>query len=161
MVQVKYNDKVKYSINDKTIYKWKPHEYFNATQDEVNEIINFITKMKWSKTDFHKYFKQYENNLINKVKDIINKSHKENNVIQHSCFEELRNEWRKLALMRDFHDYVCGRDDTHHIRTDDCRRFINGIQKILNSNIYIKPVYRLLSDKQTKKFTHPKFTRFN
>lgn len=97
--------------------------------------------------------------LIHNLKFKVNQCY---SIPERSWFELNKSLWCNLALLRDLHDFICGRDEKHHIRTDDCRRFIPGIIKLFNENIVIKPVYRILyNKKKSNKFTHSLFLQFN
>ena len=144
---------------EKKLNNWQPHEYFNATKQEILHIVNTYNKKKKGGKDFHKYLKIMENKLIHDLKIKVDQCH---DTPKQSWFDLNRSLWRNLALLRDLHDFICGRDKKHHIRTDDCRRFIPGIIKLFNKNIVINPVYRILTGcKKPNKFIHPLFIQFN
>lgn len=145
------------------IYTWKPHRTLNATCDEIQYIWDFAKQVGWNKITFHKYFKNVEKTLLENVRNTINMLHEQNsNTIPEKWFEYMKIQWHMVSLFRDFHDFMCGRDKKHYIRTDDCRRFMSGIEKGLNTLKFIKPVHRVLcGENAPKKFTHPLFTQFN
>jgi hypothetical protein len=136
--------------------KWKPPRTFNAKQSEINQIIATKQCKNWDSRMFHRYFKRREIKCLRKFKKIINTK------ITLKLINEMNHEWRYLGLMRDFHDHMCGRDAKHHIRTDDCRRFIPCVIKGLNSGNFARPVHRLLTGATSPLgFTHSKFKQFN
>ena len=70
--------------------------------------------------------------------------------------------WRLLAFLRDYHDYRCGRDGKHRIRTDDCIRFISSIKRYIKSSHLNNTVYRILHGRNPDLlFKHPMFVQFN
>jgi hypothetical protein len=153
----------------KDINDWKPYYLLNTSDDNRLIIINYIKKVGWSRNKFHDYFKRIEELLLLKIQDMINinlgsyevNSPKKNKKIKNFwCDMELQ--WEAIALLRDFHDYMCGRDKKHNIRTDDCYRFIHGIRNGIATKKFIKPVCRILcGETSSRKFTHPLFTQFN
>lgn len=139
--------------------KWTPHEFFNASEKEIVQVIKTYYDTQKKEKNFYEYFKNMEKKLIYNLKLKVNQCY---NIPEKSWFELNKSLWRNLALLRDLHDFICGRDKKHHIRTDDCRRFIPGIIKLFNENIVINPVYRILYNKKNEnKFTHPLFLQFN
>jgi hypothetical protein len=136
---------------------WVPHRDFKATSDEIHNVLLYTNQ--WCKNKFHKYIKTVESQLLSNFRNMMNNCHIS---ISKPNWDLIKKRWRKLALFRDFHDYMCGRDRKHYIRTDDCRRFVLGITKGLESNEFIKPVHRLLNGENApRKFIHPLFIDFN
>jgi hypothetical protein len=139
---------------------WIPHKDFKATSDEIDGVLEYADQ--WSKNKFHKYFKTIESHLLTNFRNTINQCYKRCKLLETEWISTTQMQWRILALFRDFHDYMCGRDHKHYIRTDDCRRFVLGITKGLKSKKFIKPVRRLLSGENApRNFTHPLFVEFN
>lgn len=144
------------------ISKWKPSHQFNASSEEMQYIKNISKCITWSKESFHTYFKRTEKMLLENFRDTINKFYINNIIIPDKWINHTKHQWRMLALIRDFHDYMCGRDQKHCIRTDDCRRFISCVVKGLKHSTFSKPVHRLLCGKNApRKFVHPQFVKFN
>jgi len=115
-----------------------------------------------NKETFHAYFKNIEKVLLKNFCHTINKCHKNKTTLPNWWIEHTNRQWRMLALIRDFHDHMCGRDRKHHIRTDDCRRFIPCVMQGLLLKTFSKPVHRLLSGENApREFTHPQFVKFN
>jgi predicted transcriptional regulator len=148
--------------NTNKIARWQPSRYIKATNVEIKHIHTTIKKISWSKDAFHKYFKGVENALLCEFRDAINTCYLNQITIPDEWVANTTHQWRTLALIRDFHDYMCGRDKKHYIRTDDCRRFISCAMRGMSSNSFPKPVYRLLcGDSAPRKFIHPQFIKFN
>jgi hypothetical protein len=154
---------------NKKINEWYPYYLLHSTECDRMNIINYIKNIGWSKYEFHKYFKEVEELLLFNIQSMINscdnsheeKSHEENVKIRKFWYT-MELHWKVLALLRDFHDYMCGRDKKHNIRTDDCHRFIRGIRIGLSTKKFIKPVCRILcGESSPRKFTHPLFIQFN
>ena len=140
---------------------WSPKPSFKATEQDCLYMWNVV--YLWDKTTFHITLKNFEIALLKDFSDMINRLYK-------SCDDNILNDWintstkywRRLALIRDYQDYKCGRDSTHYIRTDDCRRFVSCVSHGIKSGLLPKPVYRLLGGTTSpRKFSHPLFTRFN
>lgn len=141
---------------------WHPHQDFNATSAEILHVHNTIRVIDWSKKTFHSYVKSIETLLLGNFRDVINKCHTNKTTIPPCWIEHTSYQWRMLALVRDFHDHMCGRDQTHYIRTDDCRRFLTCVLRGLHLKSFPKPVHRLLGGENApRKFIHPRFIRFN
>jgi len=149
-------------ININYISNWIPNELIEATSDEI-EIVHFIIKQKqWTKESLHRYFKHVESILLENFRDAVNKSHIRKIIIPESWFDTMNEQWRLLALLRDFHDHACGRDVTHCVRTADCARFLSYALSGIKVNKFPKPVIRLLcGDNAPKGFIHPSFRQFN
>ena len=145
-----------------SIYNWEPNELIEATSDEM-EIIHFIIKGKtWTKESLHRYFKHVESILLENFRDAVNKSYIKNIIIPESWFNTMNEQWRLLALLRDFHVHACGRDASHRVRTADCSRFLSYALSGIKVNKFPKPVIRLLcGDNAPKGFIHPSFRQFN
>lgn len=137
--------------------QWWPCVYVNFTQSDIQKIIDVARSVNWSKMLFHKYFKNIEKNLLIELRDAINK-----NLLHQEFIKYMSDRWRLVALLRDFHDYIYGRDNKHYIRTDDCRRFIDCIEHGMRVGVFTKPIHRILCKKDTPGgFTHPLFKQFN
>lgn len=143
------------------INKWNPLEVFMATDIEVIETREIIKSINWSKKETHLQFKKVEKSLLIHFRNYINSCRRLNHIPVEQLIE-INTQWRRLALVRDLHDYLCGRDKKHHIRTDDCRRFISCVIKGLHMSEFSKPVARLLcGENAPREFTHPAFVQFN
>jgi hypothetical protein len=148
------------------INEWVPNDLLNANETEKRNIINFIKKYGWSKLSLHTYFKNMEIILLTNMQNTLNSifyvdKFKEIDILN-NYWNEIELQWKTIALLRDFHDHMCGRDKNHHIRTDDCNRFIHGIKKGINTHKFIKPVYRILNGcEKSFSFKHPLFKQFN
>jgi hypothetical protein len=141
---------------------WRPSKEFRATSDEIQYVQNLDKSIIWCKDTFHTYFKNIEKILLENFRDIINKCHKCGIEISHKLIDQITPQWHMLALIRDFHDHMCGRDRTHYIRTDDCRRFLSCVLKGLKIQEFSKPVHRLLcGENAPRRFVHPRFIKFN
>ena len=149
-------------IDNYYIHNWKPNELIKATLDEMY-IIHFIIKGKtWTKESLHSYFKNVERILLENFRDVVNKSYINKIIISESWFNTMNEQWRLLALLRDFHDHACGRDVSHRVRTADCARFLSYALNGINVNKFSKPVIRLLcGNNAPKDFIHPSFRQFN
>lgn len=145
------------------IRDWVPHARLKATSSEIYYITNYAAQNGWYKKTFHIYFKNMEKELLKNVRNTINIMHVINiKKIATVWFVYMKKQWHMISLFRDFHDFMCGRDKKHYIRTDDCHRFINGLEKGLVESKFIKPVHRILcGENAPKKFIHPLFTQFN
>jgi hypothetical protein len=143
------------------MYLWVPHLHLNVSIYEKKYIWGFIQTIGWSKNAFHKYFKNIEKELLENLRNILNNLDNSKTLpVQWKL--QMKNQWRMLAIFRDFHDFMCGRDEKHYIRTDDCRRFMIGIEKGLEKKNFIKPVHRILcGENAPKKFMHSLFKQFN
>ena len=142
------------------IYLWKPSINLNALHTEMQYIIALVEKIGWSRNSFHKYFKDIEKKLLENLRNTINNI--QNNKLPNKWINYMTLQWHMMALFRDFHDYMCGRDKKHYIRTDDCRRFIIGIENGLSTSKFIKPVHRILcGENAPKQFSHKLFKQFN
>jgi hypothetical protein len=147
-----------YQIND-----WVPDISFIHNTYLITKIKDNIKE--WSNKTFYLYLKNIEEMALIEFKETINKIHT-NDGDQDQTFNmlnKLNDRWVYLALLRDFHDFMCGRDVKHYIRTDDCRRFIKCvINGMYYNTTFAKPVYRLLEgDYAPKKFKHKRFLIFN
>lgn len=140
---------------------WTPHKDFKATYKEIDDVLRYADQ--WGKNTFHRQFKNTESGLLSNFRNMINQCYLRQCTSPFRCWLLTNpSQWRTLALLRDFHDYMCGRDYKHYIRTDDCRRFVMGITKGLGKEKFIKPVHRLLSGENApRRFTHPLFVAFN
>lgn len=140
---------------------WVPHTDFKSNHAEINDVLLYTDQ--WCKNEFHQYIKTVESHLLSSFRDMMNKCYnKQREYPKPDWILTTQEKWRSLALFRDFHDYMCGRDHKHYIRTDDCRRFVLGITRGLKSNNFIKPVHRLLNGESAPRaFTHPAFVVFN
>jgi hypothetical protein len=139
---------------------WTPHKDFDASNKEIAYVLHVTKQLCGNK--LHKYFKTVESCLLSTFRDMMNNIHEHHKLQELDYILTTQKQWRLLALLRDFHDYMCGRDIKHYIRTDDCRRFVVGVSKGLKSNKFIKPVYRLLDGENApRNFTHPLFIIFN
>jgi hypothetical protein len=174
----RYTGKNTYEICIKKIKMWYPNNLFNATEEEIKytkslglflitnntptkqDVLN-IHIVKWDNKIIHKYFKNIEKQLIIKLCYGINNMGYHNDKIPTKLLIYMNYQWRMLALLRDMHDYICERDSTHHVRTDDCRRFMRCLVKGLETNKFAKPVHRILNNIPQLQFTHPIFIRFN
>jgi hypothetical protein len=149
-------------LNITQMERWKPHKDFRTTPDEIEYIHEIIENRNWIKDTFHTYFKRIETSLLENFRDVINISHKTDKTIPIEWIDHSKNQWRILALIRDFHDHMCGRDQKHYIRTDDCRRFLQCVIRGLTIDSFPKPVYRLLCGENAPRgFKHPRFIEFN
>lgn len=150
----------------KKIQSWQPNNLFNATPLEIDYIREIGITEKWNKTTFHEYFKSIEAHLLIQFRNYVNKHNGAQTYILDSVHDDwfIENliKWKILALLRDFHDHMCDRDQKHYIRTDDCRRFMPCVISGFESGIFARPVHRLLKgDTAPYKFTHPLFTQFS
>jgi hypothetical protein len=150
----------------KKIQNWQPPILFNATPFEINCVKEIGIVEKWDKTTFHMYFKSMEKHLLLQFRDYINEHYYSQthlpDYVNDIWFMKNDIKWKMIALMRDFHDYMCNRDKKHYIRTDDCRRFISCVISGVESGIFPMPVHRLLKgDTAPFKFIHPLFTQFS
>lgn len=145
------------------MYLWEPDKNLNALYEEIQYVIDYAKKNGWTKNTFHDYFKSIEKILLENLRNTINTMHKNNiNKLPEQWINYMKLQWHMMSLFRDFHDYMCGRDKKHYIRTDDCRRFIIGIERGLSTAKFIKPVHRILCGENTpKQFTHKLFKQFN
>lgn len=145
----------------RTLKTWQPHRDFHISDREYADVVKFI-RMYLPKTNHgvYKYYKDHERKMLKSFRDYINTC-----IDRHPSKEwisESKSQWRRLALIRDYYDHICGRDATHRIRTDDCRRFINCAIKGLKGKKIANPVVRILSGKTApRQFKHPLFVRFN
>lgn len=147
----------------KKIHDWVPNSSLNASYVEIKYVLDFVINVGWVKNSFHTYFKSIEKGLLENIRDMINYIHEHRiKYLPNTWINYMKLQWHMVALFRDFHDYMCGRDKKHYIRTDDCRRFIIGIEKGLKTSKFIKPVHRILcGENAPKQFTHYLFTQFN
>lgn len=144
------------------IIQWKPNKDFKANPDEIEYILNIAVEIKWRKSNFHHYFKNIEAKFLENFRDTVNQSYLNDTPIPTEWINYMKFQWRMLALLRDFHDFMCGRDKKHYIRTDDCRRFLSCASRGLIDTKFSKPVHRLLcGENAPQKFIHPKFLQFN
>jgi hypothetical protein len=154
----KDNQIVNYKIND-----WVPDISFIHNTYLITKIKDNIKE--WYNKPFYLYLKNIEETILIKFRETINKIHADNSNRDQTfnILNKLNDIWVYLALLRDFHDFMCGRDVKHYIRTDDCRRFIKCIINGMYYNTtFAKPVYRLLEgDYAPKKFKHKRFLIFN
>lgn len=143
------------------MYLWVPYPYLNVNIYEKKYVWEFVKTLGWSNHTFHKYFKNIEKKLLENLRNEVNNLNNSQTLpIQWKL--HMKRQWRMLSIFRDFHDFICGRDEKHFIRTDDCRRFMNGIEKGMIENHFIKPVHRILrGENSPKKFIHPLFKQFN
>jgi hypothetical protein len=144
-------------------YNWKPDDILKANSDEIKYVLDFSDSKGWSKNTFHKYFKSIEKKLLEKIRNMINCMHNKGiKKLPDVWFNYMKSQWHMMTLFRDFHDFMCGRDKKHYIRTDDCRRFIIGIKNGLKVSKFIKPVHRILcGENAPKQFKHSLFIQFN
>lgn len=141
---------------------WRPHRDFNASLEEIQYVHELTRKITWTKETFHAYFKGIEKLLLENFRDIINTCYTNKTAMPNGWIEHTNRQWRMLALIRDFHDHMCGRDRKHYIRTDDCRRFLSCVMRGLSLKAFPKPVHRMLSGENApRKFIHPQFVKFN
>ncbi len=145
----------------RTLKTWEPPSDFRIKTNEYNEVVEFIQTYLPSTTHgIYKYYKDHERKLLQSFRNYINTC-----VERHPSVEWIKCtkfQWRRLALVRDYYDHMCGRDASHYIRTDDCRRFINCVIKGLKTKKLAKPVVRILSGKTAPRyFKHPLFVKFN
>jgi hypothetical protein len=137
---------------------WRPPHAFQASDDDYYHVLSIPEAQTWTKPAFHAYFKRVELNLLKKFRKTINSGDKPTNKQTHA----MQRDWRRLALLRDYHDYMCERDRKHHIRTDDCRRFIACVLKGIMHGRFAMPVTRMLTGCGAPRgFTHPRFVQFN
>lgn len=68
--------------------------------------------------------------------------------------------FRIISLFRDYHDWNCGRDGTHSIRTRDLYNFIDEFIKFQNEGILTDTVSRVLTGTKYT-FTNSKYKQFN
>ena len=140
---------------------WDPPDYFNISDDEILYIFDIISKIKWSKYNFHAYFKKIEEKLLIEFCNITNKYMYDIYNINY-YLDDQDKKWRLLAFLRDYHDYRCGRDGKHRIRTDDCIRFIYSIKRYIKNSNLNNTVYRILRGRNPDLlFKHPLFVQFN
>ena len=138
---------------------WRPD--FNASLKEI-DCVRKITRNNWTKETFHAFFKGIEKSLLENFRDTINTCYTNKTTMPNGWIEHTNRQWRMLALIRDFHDHMCGRDRKHYIRTDDCRRFLSCVVRGLSLTAFPKPVHRLLcGENAPRKFIHPQFVKFN
>lgn len=143
------------------MYLWDPYSCLNVSDAEKIYVWNFINQPGWTKNTFHKYFKNIEKILLENLRDMINNLGNSKSLPK-QWESQMSKQWRMVSIFRDFHDFMCGRDKKHYIRTDDCRRFIRGIGKGLKNKKFIKPVHRILcGENAPKQFTHALFKQFN
>ena len=161
-------------VKDEFSPMWHPHKDFKVTQYEIEYIKKYINYIKtiscdktkhsiqWEKRMIHAYFKNVEQDLLINFRDKINMCYIYKETISEEWIDDMKYQWRMLALLRDLHDHMCGRDATHHIRTDDCRRFMKCALNGINNKHFSKPVHRLLCGENAPlQFKHPLFTQFN
>lgn len=149
-------------IRTGSIHNWEPNELIEATSGEMEIVYSIIKGKQWTKDSLHRYFKNVENILLENFRDAVNKSHIRGIEIPESWFVTMNEQWRLLALLRDFHDHACGRDTSHRVRTADCARFLSYALNGIKVNKFPKPVIRLLSGNNAPKgFIHPSFRQFN
>ena len=142
---------------------WKPSKNFNITQNDISATIKDGLE-RWKMGSLHEYFKKTEAILLTSFMEYVNHCHKNDVDIFHDIKWMTRNiiQGKKLALLRDFHDYMCDRDEKHHIRTDDCRRFMTCVIRGIKQPTFAMPVHRMLrGDTSPSNFTHPRFIKFN
>jgi hypothetical protein len=143
------------------MYLWVPYSCLNVNIYEKIYVWEFVQNIGWSKNTFHKYFKNIEKMLLENFRNVVN------NLINSKTLPlqwklQMESQWRMMAIFRDFHDFMCGRDKNHYIRTDDCRRFMSGVEKGMKNKHFIKPVHRILcGENAPKKFIHSLFKQFN
>jgi hypothetical protein len=156
------NNAVNTQSNINNIDRWHPSRYFKASLEEIHYVYEITQKITWKKETFHEYFKSIEKLLLENFRDIINMCYANNTTIPCEWIDNTNQQWRMLALIRDFHDHTCGRDRKHYIRTDDCRRFLSCVIRGLSLTSFSKPVHRLLcGENAPRKFIHPQFVKFN
>jgi hypothetical protein len=147
--------------HEEKMYLWTPYSCLNINIHEKKYVWEFVQTMGWSKNIFHKYFKNIEEKLLENLRNVVN------NLVNSKTLPvqwklQMKSQWRMMAIFRDFHDFMCGRDKKHYIRTDDCRRFMVGIEKGIEKKHFIKPVHRILcGENAPKKFIHSLFKQFN
>jgi hypothetical protein len=150
------------TIQPRTLLNWKPKTKYQVKSEDLEFIRTNINVRNWKKDSFHLYFKSLEQFLLKSFRDTINTCHIKKSAPNFDWVKCASTEWMRLALMRDYHDHMCGRYDKHYIRTDDCRRFIECALKGLKTKIFSKPVHRILcGENAPRQFIHPLFTRFN
>lgn len=81
-------------------------------------------------------------------------------------YESMSYVWKKLALMRDFHDHMCGRDKKHETRIKACYNFLPTVKYTMEHLDEIKRLSNtipiILRTKNVKyTFIHPVFEQFN
>jgi hypothetical protein len=143
---------------------WVPNHRFKATFQDILYVEDSCYNFDNSKKEFHGFFKYLEGKLLKEFSDMINHLHfTGNNNMIWNWFEKATVDWRRLALVRDYHDYRCGRDTTHHIRTYACRRFVSDIMYGMNNRyVFSKYVDMILSGTTCpRQFVHPAFKIFN
>jgi hypothetical protein len=142
---------------------WKPCNLLNVGRQERLDILYSIKQMVLTPNEFHDQFKEIEKKLLIHTRDYINNIHEYKiYTLCDNWVAYMKSRWRMVAIFRDFHDFICGRDSKHYIRTDDCRRFMLGVINGINTKTFIKPVYRLLcGNTAPNKFKHPLFIKFN
>ena len=138
---------------------WVPNKKFNATEKEVEYIILYTKGFE--KKEVYCKIKYIEKKLLKMFQKEINRFYKNKELCGY-WIDNMKYQWRMLALLRDFYDFKCVRDKTHYIRTDDCRRFINCVLDGLKNNKFSNPVKRILSNSTNSySFIHPNFVQFN
>jgi hypothetical protein len=142
---------------------WSPHRRFKATWRDRRYVEDNCFNFGKSVNQFHAFLKFLEVTLIEEFSDMINQSYlKGNNNIIWNWIDNATVDWRRLALVRDYHDHRCGRDKTHHVRTDACRRFVSDVMNGMNIGYFSKYVDMILSGKTCpRQFVHPAFKIFN
>ena len=146
---------------NQTLKTWKPHTNFHIKNTEYNIVVEFIqSHLPHTEHCIYKYYKEYERNLLKSFRNYINTCI--NRCPSKEWIANAKFQWRRLALIRDYYDHICCRDESHYIRTDDCRRFINCVIKGLKTKKLSNPVVRILSGKTAPRyFKHPLFVKFN
>ena len=143
------------------MYLWVPYQCLNVNICEKNYVWTFVKNTGWSKNIFHNYFKNIEKILLENLRNVVN-SIDNTKHLPEEWKSQMESQWHMVAIFRDFHDFMCGRDEKHYIRTDDCRRFMGGIEQGLKKKQFIKPVHRILcGENAPKKFIHSLFKQFN
>ena len=142
---------------------WAPHSKFKATDQDILYVENNCSKFGDSKQQFHAFLKFLEVTLLEEFSYMINQSYlKGNNNIIWNWIGSATVNWRRLALVRDYHDHRCVRDNTHHVRTDACRKFVSDVMNGMNDGYFSKYVDMILSGKTCpRQFVHPVFKIFN
>lgn len=147
----------------KNLADWKPLLGITVSEEQKYNIIKMVNKMGWGRNAFHNFYKNIEINLIKIV------THAINNLYEHPGYtfsdkwiDMMRNEWYRLSLLRDIHDFICGRHPSHRIRIVDCYKFMNSLLYGMYSGKFNNSVRRIFSNTKLQyKFKHPLFKEFN
>lgn len=147
----------------RSFYGWLPPSRFKASFNDMIYMYKTIDD-HWSKKSFQRMIKNFERELLSEFSYIINgldDSRSAYDFLQDWADRSFKY-WKRLALVRDYHDYRCGRDSTHHIRTDYCHRFVSCVMSGVQSGSFTSPVKKLLTGTTSpRNFTHHMFRQFN